>query len=362
MASRVVLVADDDPAIRRLLRRILSHEFVVVEAGDGEEAVKAAVAEHPDVVLLDLNMPGLDGHEALLRLRAEPGLRTTPVLVVTGSAVGGEEAAACLRDGAHDFVRKPFDDFELVARVRAAYRHKAFEDELRRRNRELELFASQAAHDLKSPLAGIMIISDVLTRGLPKDEETKRGLQDEIGGLAERGARLVTELLELARQDWAGGIAVAAGLLDPEQVVVSVLEAARLDDADVEFDGQWGDVAMPEAELRSVLANLVDNASHYGRDEKGHLDLSITAGIRPGQLVITVEDRGDGVPETVADHIFEPFVTAPGSQERNPSSTGLGLALVKRTVERHGGTIELEGHRPVGTAVCVTLPLAEPST
>jgi DNA-binding response OmpR family regulator len=162
MPGKTIRVADDDPRLRRLLRRILAEEFDVLEAEDGEQAVAMTRAEHPGVVLLDLEMPVLDGHGALRRIREEPGLRSTPVLIVTGAATGGEMAAGCLRDGAHDFVRKPFEDMELLARVRAAYRYKALEDGLRSRNAELETFASQAAHDLKSPLAGIMLITEIL--------------------------------------------------------------------------------------------------------------------------------------------------------------------------------------------------------
>ncbi len=317
------------------------------------------MTERPSVVLLDLEMPVLDGHGALRRLRAEPALRSTPVLIVTGASTGGDVAADCLRDGAHDFVRKPFEDVELLARVRAAFRHKAFEDGLRRRNEELETFASQAAHDLKSPLAGIMLITEVLAHPkLSKNEAMRQQVQDDIRTLAERGTQLVTDLLAVARQDWTSDL-ILSSQVDAETMMRSILEEEKLTDADVSVTGEWAKVRMPESELRSALANLIANASHYGRDGAGHLELTITSALTGDRLAITLEDRGRGIDATVAPRIFSPFVTATDSLERNPSSTGLGLAIVKRTIERRGGTVELLGERPVGTAFRVTVPLAD---
>ena len=359
MPERVILVADDDPRLRRLLRRILDDEFDVLEAADGAEAVNMTLAKRPSVVLLDLAMPELDGHGALRRIRAEPSLRTTPVLIVTGAATGGEDAAACLRDGAHDFVRKPFEEPELLARVRAAFRHKAFEDELRRRNEELEAFASQAAHDLKSPLAGIMLITEVLTHPkLGDNEAMRRQIQDDIRTLAERGTQLVTDLLAVARQDWASDLLLTSRV-DAEALVWSILDELKLLDAEVEVAGEWVKVRIPEGELRSVLTNLIGNASHYGRDEEGRLHLTVTASPQAGHLAITVMDRGRGIPPQEAGRIFEPFVTAADSLHHNPSSTGLGLAIVKRTIERRGGRVELVEGLAIGTAFRVTVPRAD---
>jgi two-component system, sensor histidine kinase and response regulator len=359
VAGKVILVADDDARLRRLLRRILGEEFDVIEAADGAEAVTLTLDQRPSVVLLDLEMPELDGHGALLRIRAQPSLRTTPVLIVTGAATGGEVAASCLRDGAHDFVRKPFEEPELLARVRAAYRHKVFEDELRRRNEELETFASQAAHDLKSPLAGIMLITEVLAHPrLGDNEAMRRQIQDDIRTLAERGTQLVTDLLAVARQDWASDLLLTSRV-DAEALVWSILNEEKLLDADVVVAGDWAKVRIPEGELRSVLTNLIGNASHYGRDGQGQLHLTVTGSLQPEHLTITVMDRGRGILPALAGKIFEPFVTATDSLDRNPSSTGLGLAIVKRTVERRGGTVELVGDLAAGTAFRVTVPLAD---
>jgi signal transduction histidine kinase len=356
VGERRVLIADDDTSIRRLLRRILETEFTVAEADNGDTAFVAARAEPPDVVLLDLDMPVLDGHGALLRFRADPELRSVPVLIVTGRAAGGEDAAVFLRDGAHDFVRKPFEDVELVARVRAACRHRALEQALRERNRELEAFASFAAHDLKSPLNNISIVAELLNSHVALSEDKRSAFLNDIVDMAAQGSRLVADLLALAREDWADQ-AMNRTRTDLEAVVRSVVHDAYLPEADVRIGGTWAAVPVPEAAARSVFANLLSNAGHYGRDDDGHLTCTITGSVDGDTLAVVFEDGGPGIDPSVARRIFEPFVGAAAGRPPNDSSSGLGLAMVARTLHRHGGAVSLLDGHPRGAAFCITLPV-----
>jgi signal transduction histidine kinase len=182
-------------------------------------------------------------------------------------------------------------------------------------------------------------------------------IQEDIRTLAERGTQLVTDLLAVARQDWTAELLLSTRV-DAEILVWSLLEDAKLDDAAVTVEGEWAKVRIPEGELRSVLANLIGNASHYGRDQSGHLELAIKAVLGGDALAITVADQGRGIDPAVAPRIFDPFVTAQDSLERNPSSTGLGLAIVRHTLERRGGTVDLLPGITTGTAFQVTVPLA----
>jgi PleD family two-component response regulator len=134
-----VLVAEDSLVIRAVLvEQLQSRGYRVIEAGDGEQALAACRREQPDVVLLDVEMPHLDGHGVLAQIKADPRLADIPVVFVT-SRVTTEDVVDGLRLGAHDYLRKPFEPSELLARVHAAVRNKALQDELRLRNAELEL-------------------------------------------------------------------------------------------------------------------------------------------------------------------------------------------------------------------------------
>jgi two-component system cell cycle response regulator len=141
-AERRLLIVEDSPTMRRVIRRFLdSTGYAMFEAGNGEEALAVARRERPDVILLDRQIPVLDGYGVLAALRDDPDLEDVPVVLVTSHGEP-EDVAEGLRRGAHDYLRKPFEQPELAARVQAAMRTKAVRDELRARNAQLERLVS----------------------------------------------------------------------------------------------------------------------------------------------------------------------------------------------------------------------------
>ncbi|MEA3018640.1 MAG: two-component system, cell cycle response regulator [Actinomycetota bacterium] len=163
-----IVVADDSIVVRTLLRRQLEeHGHIVIEAVDGEDALRACRDHRPDLVLLDVEMPKLDGHAVLAALRADPDLADTPVVFLTARTTT-EDVVEGLRLGAHDYLRKPFEPAELLARVSAAHRVKSLQDQLRQRNAELDAMSR----------------TDALT-GLPN----RRHLQDHLLATASAARR-----------------------------------------------------------------------------------------------------------------------------------------------------------------------------
>jgi two-component system cell cycle response regulator len=141
VTDTTILVAEDSLVVRAVLRRHLEGQgYSVVEAVDGDSALRACHEAKPDVVLLDIEMPGLDGYQVLAALKADPELSEVPVVFLTGRT-STEDIVEGLRLGAHDYLRKPFEASELIARVSAAVRVKTLQDELRRRNAELDLIS-----------------------------------------------------------------------------------------------------------------------------------------------------------------------------------------------------------------------------
>ncbi|MCU1365794.1 MAG: response regulator receiver modulated diguanylate cyclase [Ilumatobacteraceae bacterium] len=133
-----ILVAEDSLVIRAVVRDQLEEEgYQVCEAVDGEDALVQAAAERPDAILLDIEMPGLDGHQVLARLKADPTLADTPVVFLTGRTSTADMVDG-LRAGAHDYLKKPFEPAELLARVGGAVRIKRLQDQLRDRNEQLD--------------------------------------------------------------------------------------------------------------------------------------------------------------------------------------------------------------------------------
>jgi two-component system, cell cycle response regulator len=137
-AAGRILVADDSLVVRTVVCDQLEEEgYEVVQAVDGESALAQCVALHPDAILLDIEMPGLDGHQVLARLKADAALSDIPVVFLTGRT-STDDMVAGLRAGAHDYLKKPFEPAELIARIGGAVRIKRLQDELRMRNEQLD--------------------------------------------------------------------------------------------------------------------------------------------------------------------------------------------------------------------------------
>jgi diguanylate cyclase (GGDEF)-like protein len=239
----VVLVAEDEASQRALLRQQLEpHAYRVVEASDGPSALEACRTHRPDVVLLDLGIPGMDGHDLLAALKTDMELVDTPVVVITGLP----DVTRALKLGAHDYVRKPYEVTELVARVTAALRTKQLHDELRRREAQLD--------DL--------VRKDSLT-GLANRRNLDEHLRM-LGGAARRHhaplSVLIIDLDNFRRVNESEGHAVGDGAV--RAVGARIVKSLRAEDV----AGRWGGdeflVLLPATDLDGawVLADRIRQA------------------------------------------------------------------------------------------------------
>ncbi len=238
MTPATVLIAEDSLVVRAVLRQHLeSRGYAVIEADDGNAALRVCRETKPDVVLLDIEMPGLDGHQVLAALKAEPDLADMPVVFLTGRT-GTDDIVEGLRLGAHDYLKKPFESSELIARVSAAVRVKTLQDELRHRNAELDLISR----------------TDLLT-GLCN----RRHIEERLGELASaarrQGSPLCVLMLDIDHfkqvndtVGHAGGDAVL------REFAVRLRSAMR----DEDVPGRWGGeeflVLLPNTELVGARA------------------------------------------------------------------------------------------------------------
>lgn len=357
MATPFILIADDSRSVRAVVRGALGPSGCeVAEAEDGRQALDAMFSRRPDVVLLDVEMPVLDGFGVLEEMRRTPGLRTIPVILLTAQS-GRDAMVAGLGRGAHDYLTKPFEPAELAARVGAALRIAQLLERLDRRNQELDHFAAKAAHDLKSPLTVIKGGADVLRTGWDRLPDSVRNEQlTAMGRAAQRAASMVDDLLALARLDEVD--TGDPGETDAGDVLQAVLADARLEQKElVRVEGEFTRVAVPPADLKAAVSNLLDNARHYGRSPDGSLDLRILGKPESDRLVIDITDQGAGIPQAERARVFDPFYRLPGSKDVNPASTGVGLAIVRRAIERWGGRVELADGQHPGTTFRLALPV-----
>ncbi|MHC5935682.1 hybrid sensor histidine kinase/response regulator [Nostoc sp.] len=360
-----ILAVDDIQDNLILVQAILESEGYEIDlASDGIKALRQIEQSPPDLILLDVMMPGIDGYEVTRRIRKNPAISYIPILLITAfhesSVVQGLDA------GADDFIRKPFDTDELLARVRSLMRLKQSLDEQQKMARQREDFVSRLTHDLRTPLvaADRMLnlfemetfckISPEMKQAIAVMIRSNQNLMD-----------MVNTLLEVYRFE-AGKKTLnweVCNLREISQEVVSELNpltsekglTLEIDTRKLEpLSENTGIIMGDRLELRRVLNNLIANAIKF-TDTGGItiriLETSPDPG-NPDSVTIEVQDTGYGIAPEDQATIFERF-----RQGRNKrSGSGLGLHLSHRIVEAHAGTIQVASEIGKGSLFTVQLP------
>ncbi len=361
-----VLLADDNADMRDYVRRLLATDYDVDAVADGEEALRAIARQQRDLVLTDVMMPNLDGFGLLKALRNDPERASLPVILL--SARAGEEARVeGLEAGADDYLTKPFSARELLARVAgtlalARVRREALareEEILRETDRRKDEFLATLAHELRNPLAPIRNGLQIL--GLAKDspeilEQARRMMERQL----QQMVRLIDDLLDLSRIS-RGKIVLQREPADLGAVLQSALETSR---PLIEQSGHHVDFDLPSApifveadltRLAQVFANLLNNAAKY-TEKGGHIRIAVQPAGR--EVAVSVRDDGIGIPAAMLPRIFEMFTQVDRSLEKAHGGLGIGLSIVKRLVEMHGGTVEAHSPGPgLGSEFIVRLPV-----
>ncbi len=378
-----VLYIDDSPEIRAVIRRVLEPKgFEVVETGDGLSGIDLALRGHPDLILCDLKLPGIDGYETATRLRSYRSLDATPIVILTA---GGDRGLS-LSVGADGYIEKPIDVAKFPEQLWAYIKGKrekvkgpeerrhlreysqSLTEKLEATVRELEganqrllaaarskgEFMQNLSHELATPLTPISGYLKMFTSGKlgPVTEQQGRAL-DSMALSVERLSRTIDNLVDFASME-TGAAIVERRDFDVAALVKSVFDEARPKSrarrVHLAVQGAWtrpgyGD----ERKLRQGLANLIDNAIKFSPHGS---EVLVRLYEEPGRLWLEVYDQGEGVLPEEGERVFEPFFHADrGGEERAPGA-GLGLPVARQIVEAHGGKVLLESppkSQPEGT-------------
>lgn len=363
MADRqTVLVIDDEEAIRDSCRQVLTKAgYDCHTALDGIEGLHVAHQVEPNLILLDLMMPGIDGLEVLKQvLQTHP---TTVCIVITGYATI-ESAVDAMKRGAFDFLPKPFtpDELRLIV-TRGLEQHRLIREtsELRaEKERMKEYFITIVAHELRSPLLLVKQYLDLILGGkMGTIDATAREMLDGAHGTLTGLLGIIADWLRLSRisaGDIAGGMKEVRLWPVLETVLQEMEPFAKEKDVTLRLD------APPESctvnahaeSMATVFKNLVSNAIKYNRRQG---TVAVEGLCADGNLRIQVRDTGIGIPAKELPFVFEDFFRVTSSQTADIPGTGLGLSIVKKIVEGHHGTVEVQSTEGEGTVFEVQLPL-----
>jgi len=367
--SAVLLNVDDNEPARYARTRVLRHAgFVVHDTGAGQTALKMIEEINPDLILLDVNLPDMNGIEVCRRIKQGPESAAIIVLQISASAVSAPQAIVALNTGADAYLIEPVDPDVLVATVRAFLRLRWAErglakanaelektnEALRRSNEDLEHFAYVASHDLQEPLRTISTHLQLLERLTnERFEESERQLFDFVIDASLRMSALIKDLLSYSR---IGKEPVHLQPVDLSESLAWAMENLSEAIAGCSAEVTTGD--LPEVigdtlQLSQVFQNLIGNSIKY-RSPTGILKVEISAhrDSPAGDWVIKVQDNGIGISKSHSERVFRPFKRLHG---REIPGNGIGLAVSRRIIQGHGGTIWVESDEGAGAAFLFTL-------
>ncbi len=360
-----ILVVDDKPANLRLLSQLLSeHNYNVRPVLSGAQAVAAAQAVQPDLILLDIKMPEMDGYEVSRRLKDDPRTRMVPILFIS-ALHDTEDKVKAFEAGGVDYITKPFHADEVLARVRTQLMlqqlRRDLETELAERDnliRDLQAYAHSVAHDLRSPLASALGFAQLLedTSFLLEHEERQEYVRVVVESL-EKANSIIDELLLLAEvrkseisiEPLDMTLIVAQSL---HRISILVAESGAL----ITHPESWPPAVGYPAWIEEVWVNYITNAIKYG-GRPPVIELGASRSDN-GEARFWVQDNGNGLSVEQQAMLFVPLTRLDMTRA---TGYGLGLSIVQRIVQKLSGRVGIEsrGIPGEGSRFYFTLPVVE---
>ena len=357
-ADSHVLVVEDEEKNRRLMRDLLeAHGYRVTEAVDGEDALRLIADAPPDLILLDVMMPKLDGIAVCRKLQADERTQPIPVLLVTALHDRADRIRG-IAAGATDYITKPVDTAEVLLRVRNALRTKHLYDERCALLRMREELSDMIVHDIRNPLLAITLCASAL-RDRQSPAEAAR-LAAMILDQTQHLEGFISDLLTVAKME-QGHLTLQRARTDLAELGRAAFRNHRMmaDAKSIRLE-----LAAPDSPcladvdpglFERLLNNLIANAVKFS---PAHTCVTLTLEPADGPGTpcrIRVEDEGPGIPLGYREAVFEKFGVVEMRGADVPQ-TGMGLALCRMVAEAHGGRIFVEARQPQGSVFTVELP------
>jgi two-component system sensor histidine kinase/response regulator len=354
-----ILIVDDTPANLMLLGQILKDSgYKVRPVPNGTLALQVAEKEKPDLILLDIMMPEMDGFEVCSRLKNNPKLNDVPIIFISASNIT-EDIVKAFTSGGADYICKPFRAEEVIARVATHLKIYQQKKELLELNATKDKFFSIIAHDLRGPLSGFMLLTELMAdESRTFTPEEKKELTLSLSQSARNIFNLLENLLEWSRMN-RGITTYRPQILELKKTVTDCLkvvaDSGRKKTIELAVDIPENiEVFADTNMLQTVIRNLVSNAIKF-TNKDGKVTVSAYSD-ENSATVILIKDTGIGMNSKITDSLFRigRDTSRPGTE--GEPSTGLGLLLCKEFVEKHGGRIRVESEEGKGSTFNFTIP------
>lgn len=371
----LILIVDDTRLNLKLLSHVLDNGgYKHIMAKNGREAIDLAEEHHPDLILMDIMMPEMNGYEAVKEIKNREGLEDVPVIFLSALTETDDKIQA-FRYGGVDYITKPFQKEETLARIETHLKIRNLQKQLNDRieilkEREIELsqlnkkkddLVRMVSHDIKNPLTGIIGLVKLMR---DTDEITTEERKHMLSVIENSGNNLLNMVREVLDRESKKKTPESLDLIEVELIdviehVISMNKAkSMLKDIDLKYSIDPVDlqVQVDRNKIETSLNNLVSNALKF-TPTRGTVSILASLEQRKKSILIEVKDSGIGIPKEMQDHLFESEIKYSRNGTGGEAGTGLGLDIVQLYVNLHEGELWVESEENIGTSFFIRLPI-----
>ncbi len=374
LSGAKVMLVDDTPANIDVMRKTLEPEgYNISMAPNGEVALKVIPRSMPELILLDVMMPGIDGFETCRQLKANEATKGISIIFITAKSEI-EDLVKGFSMGAVDYITKPFRQEEVTARVRShltishlmkenselIYKLQCSNEELKTLNDDKNRFLGMAVHDIRNPLNSIKGFSEIL---MEDEEEPLTEEQEEsveiIHDVSISMLDLINDLLDInSIQRGELKLKPEKGMLKETIEKQVKINKKIADKKHISINSTFADMAemsFDHSKVAQVIDNLISNAIKYSPSNSS---IHIKTSLEDGMAKVSVKDSGEGLSKEDQEKICTPFQKLSARPTNGESSTGLGLSIVKKILDTHNGELSIESELGKGSTFSFTIPVS----
>jgi K+-sensing histidine kinase KdpD len=370
--QKILIIEDNQENIDLLVYFLRPQGYNLITATNGAKGFESVKKENPDIILLDIMLPKMDGFEVCERLKKDPDTKYIPIIMITALKDLKDKLRA-LQVGADDFITKPFENVELLARVKSLLRIKEYHDELERTNKELEEknesllrmdefkeeLINLIVHDMKNPLFVIQGNLQMMSMSLDNlSPDYIKKYTQRIERSSQQLLRMVVNLLDISRIE-EGTMVLKQDMVDINKIIEEIIQRVKeypentQKEINFEMDPSIADMIFDKSVIERVVENMINFATN-NVVEDGVVNLT-TQKIDDTKIQFTVQDSGTQIPKKFHDKIFEKFSQAEIKKDGYRVERALGLTFCKMAVEAHNGSMCLDLDNPLGNRFVLDL-------